>query len=431
MKDDFLVPDQSNDSDKQTNAAEDLRNNLNVSQFSREKDVSGDGDSTSFKSPEEVAEAEDRLEGEKQRPERSNEDDAPKKSRKIWRKNLTKKQKIILIVLLVVVLLGLLVAAWMWKSKKMPAATNETVAVKEEEPVKTTEPSKLSGREVALDVNKRQVVGVMIENSPDARPQSGLKDASVVFEAVAEGGVTRFLALFQDTSSDYIGPIRSARPYYIDWVLGFDGAYAHVGGSGDALQAIKTLGVKDLDQFSNPGPYQRVSSRYAPHNVYSSTAKLAELADSKGWKESTFTGFGVKADGAAPTPSIRAIDVSMSGFLYNPHWDYDQASNSYVRSQAGKPHMDEKSGQPITSKTVIVMVAAKGLMADRYHTSYATTGSGKAYIFQDGIMVEGTWTKKDSKSQLVFQDTTGKEIALNAGQRWITVVGAPTDVVAK
>lgn len=429
MKDDFLVSNQQDDSRASTNPAEDLRKNLNVSRFSKESQE------PDFKSPEEIATAEDQLAGEEDTQLASENNDTqnsePKKSRKFWSKNLTKKQKIILIVLLIVILLGLLFAAWKWKSRKMPATNNEPVAVKEEEPIATTEPSKLSGREVALDVNKRQVIGVMIENSPDARPQSGLRDASVVFEAVAEGGVTRFMALFQDTQSDYIGPIRSARPYYIDWVLGFDGAYAHVGGSGDALQAIKTLGVKDLDQFSNPAPYQRVNNRYAPHNVYSSTPQLAELADSKGWKESNFTGFTAKADGPAEVPSIRAIDVNMSGFLYNPHWDYDQASNSYVRSQAGKPHTDEKSGQAIAAKTVIVMVTSKGLMADRYHTSYATNGSGTAYIFQDGIMVEGTWTKKDSKSQIVFQDAAGKEIAFNAGQRWITVVGAPTDVVAK
>ena len=424
MKDDFLVPDQQNDSDEQTSSVEDLRNNLNVSRFSRDEDMD-------FKSPEEVAQAEDKLEGEEQNPQPSVNSEKPKKPRKFWSKNLTKKQKIMLTVLLVVILLGLLFAAWSWKNKKMPAATNEPVAVKEEEPVKTTEPSKLSGREVALDVNKRQVVGVMIENSPDARPQSGLRDASVVFEAIAEGGVTRFLALFQDTQPDYVGPIRSARPYYIDWVMGFDGAYAHVGGSPDALQAIKSLGTKDLDQFSNAGSYQRVSNRYAPHNVYTSLAKLTELAASKGWRESTFTGFAAKADGPAPTPTIRTIDVSMSGFLYNPHWDYDQASNSYVRSQGGKPHTDEKSGQAIAAKTVIIIVTQKGVMADRYHTTYATNSSGKAYIFQDGIMVEATWIKKDTKSQIVFEDTAGKEIALNAGQRWITVVGAPTDVVAK
>lgn len=426
MKDDYLVPGDPNDSaDKKANPA-DVVDNLNVSEFSRE---SASNDEPDFKSPEEIAESEDHLDGE-DKPSSDTKPTKPSKRKRFKDMNLTKKQKIALIVLLIVALCGLLFVAWKWKSQKAPAATNQPVAVKEEPP-KTTEPSKLSGREVALDVNKRQVVGVMIENSPDARPQSGLKDASVVFEAVAEGGVTRFLALFQDTQPDYIGPIRSARPYYIDWVLGFDGAYAHVGGSGDALQAIKTLGVKDLDQFSNSGAYQRISSRYAPHNVYSSIGTLTELAASKGWKESTFTGFTTKADGPAPSPSIKSIDVSMSGFLYNPHWDYDTASNSYIRSQAGKPHTDEKTGQPITSKSVVVLVTTKGMMADGYHSTYATNSSGKAYIFQDGIMVEGAWIKKDSRSQVVLEDSSGKEIALNAGQRWFTVVGAPTDVVAR
>src|SRR5581483_6348891 len=113
----------------------------------------------------------------------------------------------------------------------------------------TTVASTLTGLPVDPSVNKRQVTAVMIENSLDARPQSGLDQAGIVFEALAEGGVTRFMALFQDTQPDYIGPVRSARPYYIQWLLGYDAAYAHVGGSPDALNDITAWHVKDLNQF--------------------------------------------------------------------------------------------------------------------------------------------------------------------------------------
>lgn len=425
MKDDFSLP---NDNLANKNDSNDLRSNLDASYFSRDPDVASTGDSD-FKTPEEVAQSEDNLAGENKTDNTmTNKPDKPHKSKRI---NLTKKQKIILVVLLIAALSGLLAFAWTWKNKKEPVENNAPAPAAPQEPVKTSEPSKLSGREVGLDVNSRQVIGVMIENSPDARPQSGLKDASVVFEAIAEGGVTRFLALFQDTQPDYIGPIRSARPYYVEWLLGFDGAYAHVGGSPDALAAIKNLGVKDLDQFANAGTYQRVGSRYAPHNVYTSTAKLTELAASKGWGSSTFTGFAAKGDSPQSAASHRVIDVNMSGFLYNPHWEYDTASNSYLRSQAGKPHTDEKSGAQITAKSVIVMVTSKGVMADRYHTTYATSGTGKVFVYQDGGAIEGTWTKADGKSPIKFMDAAGKEIALNPGQRWITVVGAPTDVSVK
>ena len=101
----------------------------------------------------------------------------------------------------------------------------------------------------------------MVENSLAARPQSGLSQAGVVFEALAEGGVTRFMALYQDTTPTNVGPIRSARPYFIEWAMGFDAAYAHVGGSPVALSDIKAWNVQDLNQFYYGGYYHRISSR--------------------------------------------------------------------------------------------------------------------------------------------------------------------------
>src|SRR6185369_4571690 len=149
-------------------------------------------------------------------------------------------------------------------------------------PAPTTEASKLQGIQVGFDVNKRPVNAVMIENSEFARPQSGLDQAGVVFEAVAEGGITRFLTLFQDTNTAYLGPVRSVRPYYIQWALGFDAAIAHVGGSPEALSAMKSWSVKDLDQFANGSYFQRVNNRDAPHNVYTSTDQLHALESKKG-----------------------------------------------------------------------------------------------------------------------------------------------------
>jgi hypothetical protein len=135
-------------------------------------------------------------------------------------------------------------------------------------PKPTTVASPLSGVQVSPDLAKRPVTGIMIENSPDARPQSGLQDAGVVYEAIAEGGITRFLALFQDSRPQYIGPVRSLRPYYIDFGWPYQAAIAHVGGSPDALTQIRSGSYRDLDQFFNSGTYSRINSRVAPHNVY-------------------------------------------------------------------------------------------------------------------------------------------------------------------
>ena len=152
----------------------------------------------------------------------------------------------------------------------------------------------------------------MIEYCPAARPQSGLSEAGVVFEAVAEGGITRFLALFQDTKPAYVGPVRSSRPYYIRWLLGFDATYAHAGGSPQALQDINTLNVKNLDHGANGSTFDRVSNRYAPHNLYTSIDRLLAAAASHGYTSSTYTPIVRKAEKKIETPAASAIDIALS-----------------------------------------------------------------------------------------------------------------------
>ena len=306
--------------------------------------------------------------------------------------------------------------------REAPAAQPIAVVTpKPPEPAKPTkEPSKLTGVEVPVELNKLPVTAVMIENSPDARPQAGLGEAGVVFEAISEGGITRFSALYQEAQPERIGPVRSVRPYYLDFIVPFDAPLAHAGGSAEALAQIRNEGIKDLDHSFNAGAYQRDSSRYAPHNLYTSRGQLLGVHNAKGWTSSTFTSFTRKKDAASQAPNARAIDLSISSFLYNPHFDYDAASNSYKRVMAGKPHMDERTGAQISPKVVLALV-----MPHRYqgiYSVYGTTGSGKLYAFQDGMVTEGTWSKAGRSSQFVFADAAGNPLALNAGQTWISIV---------
>lgn len=347
----------------------------------------------------------------------------------------SKKQKIIGAVIAGTVLVaGGGASAYVLTHKKKPVVQAPVAKVEEkpvEPPKPTTVASPLTGKQVSPELAQLPITGVMIENSPDARPQSGLHKAGVVHEAIAEGGITRFLALFQEDQPDYIGPIRSVRPYYLEWVQGYDAAIAHVGGSPDALSMIKAGGIKDLDQFYNSGPYQRVSSRYAPHNMYSSVQKLVEAGKAKGFTKSDFTGFARKDDKPSSAPTARAIDITLSGFLYNPHFDYDAASNTYKRSMAGKPHVDERSKEQLSPKVVVVIVTPYSIASDRVHSIYKTIGSGKAYIFQDGAVTEGIWEKADSKKPIRLGDANGAPLAINVGQTWITAVGTAGSVAYK
>lgn len=347
-----------------------------------------------------------------------------------WFQHLNRNQKIMVasaLTGLLVVLGGLL---WYYVLRAEPAPPPPPPVVKEEEPPKpTTVASPLTGMQVKPELAALPTTGVMIENSPDARPQSGLYDAGVVFEAIAEGGITRFLALFQESKPEYIGPVRSVRPYYLDFLAPFDAPIAHAGGSGQALAELRSQGFKDLEAFQNPNHYSRVSNRYAPHNLYTGRSKLLELQKSKGWSKSKFTGFARKEEKKATTPNAKSIDFSISSFYYNPHFDYDAKSNSYKRVMAGSPHTDEKARKQINPKVVVAMV-----MGHHYagiYSVYGVNGKGKVYVFQDGTVTGGTWEKKSRKHQFIFKDSKGKELGLNPGQTWISIVSAASAVTYK
>lgn len=351
-----------------------------------------------------------------------------KKSLKAWFKRLSKKQRVLLIAAAILVVGGAGFAIYHFFFKPEPVKP-AVVVKKEAPPAPAPQPllSTLTGLPIAeAAINQRPVTAVMIENSPDARPQAGLNQAGVVFEAVAEGGITRFLTLFQDSEPDYIGPVRSVRPYYVLWAAGFDAAIAHVGGSADALKMLRQDNVtKDLDQFFNPGPYRRVSNRFAPHNMYSNVTTLRELQQQKGYT-STYTGFARKPEAKSAAPNATSIDFNISGAVYNPHYDYDPATNSYKRSEGGKPHTDEKSGQQLAPKVVVALVMPQG--RNGIYTTYQALGAGEAFIFQDGSVGKATWHKSGNKTQLTFTDGTGAEVKFNPGQTWLSVVGSPDRV---
>lgn len=283
--------------------------------------------------------------------------------------------------------------------------------------------SPLSGLEVAKESDTNlPVTGMMIENSPESRPQSGLKKSGVVFEAIAEGGITRFLVLYQNEKPSLIGPVRSLRLYDVDWLAAFDAGIGHVGGSAMALSEIRNGKYRDLDQFFNSGYYWRATDRYAPHNVYTNFEKIDSLNASKGIKTSKFTGFS-RVDGkASDNQDATSISVTVSSYLFNSSYKYDAATNSYLRSQGGGAHMDREDGQISPSVVIALHVEEITVMEDGSRESIKTIGSGDAEIFQNGTVIKATWHKSSKEGQLSFTDAEGNDVPLVRGQTWITAV---------
>jgi hypothetical protein len=314
---------------------------------------------------------------------------------------------------------------------------------------------------------QRRPLGIMVENSKAARPQSGLSQADVVYEAVAEGGISRFMAVFLCEDTEVIGPVRSARTYFLDWIseYGSSPLYAHVGGANtsgpaDALGQIDNYGwgaYNDLNQFSIGFPtfwrdYERLGKDTpTEHTVYAATDKLwsfaatkrgltnLEVDDQTGTKlswDKSFVPWSFKDDAPlAQRPAGGSVEFALSSAQasyagdYVVRWKYDPASNSYLRFNGGAEHRDLDTNQQLLAKNVAILFMSMTIADDGYsedghglHTLYGTKGSGKAKFLLDGKVVDGTWAKKNRLDRTRFYDKSGAELKLNRGQIWIEIL---------
>lgn len=335
-----------------------------------------------------------------------------------------------IIIFSVVVVLIASAIAFSILNQKAPILDNTPIKVKPR-PKPVVYYSPITGLPVGSESDRtKPVTAIVIENSPDARPQSGLKDAETVYEAIAEGGITRFAVIYQQNKPELIGPVRSLRPYYVDWMKPYDASIAHVGGSAAALAEVRNGSYRDIDQFFNAGTYWRASDRYAPHNVYTNFERLDALNNSKGYKSSNPKEY-IRSDVApSTTPDATTITVAISGPTYNSNYAYDATNKFYIRSQAGAQHLDREKGV-ITPKVVIVLnVNEATVFQDTNRQEIQTTGSGAATIFQGGTVIKGTWERSSRDILYTFKDSEGKEVELDRGQTWITAIPNGTGSVS-
>lgn len=277
-----------------------------------------------------------------------------------------------------------------------------------------------------------EVTCIMIENSTDARPQSGLNEAGVVYEAVAEGGITRFMALYQDEKPTWIGPIRSARQTFVELARPYNCGYIHYGGATNAINTLRQgNGYRDLDGGWADGTYVfRTQDRWAPHNVYTDFSHIDQWNVTKGYNESKFTGFKrIKPDTISEPQDRNATNISIiiSGDdSYNVTWKYDINTNRYARSHIyGGAHMDRKKNnqqsQVVTDVVIAMKVSTVSRTSEPKYYDHKTTGSGEAYVFQNGTVQPATWRRANVTDELKFFDSQDNEIELNRGHTWISI----------
>ncbi len=294
----------------------------------------------------------------------------------------------------------------------------------------------------------RRPLAVMIENHSEARPQSGLSSADVVYEAVAEGGITRFMALFYCNLGDIqVGPVRSARTYYIDWLSEYDALYAHVGGANtpgpaDALGQIIKFDIKDLNQFSIGFPtfwrdYQRLGHPVATeHTMYSTTQKLWAIGAKRGWTATDSAGLRWDknfaswkfADGKPNSGQTLKIETPFweSQADYKVMWNYDGGCNCYKRENGGAAHNDLNKNVQLQPKNVVIRFMKESPANDGYegnaHRLYGNKGQGQALFLMNGQVIKGKWVKADRLSREKFYDESNKEISFVRGQIWLQTI---------
>lgn len=272
----------------------------------------------------------------------------------------------------------------------------------------------------------RRALAVKVENTPQARPQSGLSSAELVFEELVEGMITRFTAVFLDGEVGEVGPVRSARPTDADLLLHFRPLLATSGASPTAESYIKKSGLDYVTELDEPSCFWRARDRRAPHNLYTSTSLLREYLESKGkggfqWAEDLFT-FG------EPASKMKAGEINVQyPASYSVTYRYDASSGTYLRFQGGEPHVDRLTGKQIAPHTVIILYAVmedRGVrdMTGELSPDAITTGSYHATIFTGGTVTHGRWERSKLEERFRFYDFEGNELSIRPGRVWIHVL---------
>lgn len=324
--------------------------------------------------------------------------------------------------------------------------------------------SDLTGLEIPEDKKTAPTYCIQTPNGMDgARPQAGLDQAGVIFEAIAEAGITRFAAIYQNPTSAVIGPIRSLRLYYLQWDTPFDCTIVHAGGADDALAAVRAGGYKDLTE-NYSYMYRGTAGNRLWNNLFTTADLLSRMSTDRGYSQSEVKGFtrmrpeeswrdlvehgvaeklviteGADGDTSKIIPKTTTIAVKFGNVAsYNVNYQYDERTNSYLRSYAtGAAHdvyvcpkesLGEVNPESVCSlkqlspSVVVAMIVSEKKAWDNYHEDITTLGSGDAYVFQNGYVTRGRWEKNTVADQIKFYDENGTEVALAPGQTFVEAV---------
>jgi hypothetical protein len=264
----------------------------------------------------------------------------------------------------------------------------------------------------------------VVENAPEARPQSGLDAADLVYEALTEGGITRFLAVYVNGQPPTVGPVRSARHYFVSLAAELNAPLVHIGASPQGYALLRELDLPDLDEtYGHPG-FWRSPKRPAPHNAYTSIDDArAALSDRAAGGPGSWGGFAFKEQRLAyrGAPAQR-LQIDYPTWGYRVEYRFDSPSGLYDRFMAGAPHLDGETRTQIRAGAVAVLTVKSRVVDEVGRLDLELIGQGPATYVLDGVAVEGSWQKGSAGEPRRFVDRTGQAIRFNGGPVWIQIV---------
>lgn len=286
--------------------------------------------------------------------------------------------------------------------------------------------SPLTGLYIKSDELNDRIIAVMIDNLKGARPQAGISQCDIVYEMPVEGNITRYMGIWGTKKPSNIGPIRSARHYFIHRALEYDALYVHVGGSPQADLSIADLGVPSVSAMNlGKDIFWKKNHKHSPHNTYSSYDALIKGASRKKYRsEGTYDSLlFLHKDEDIKGKSVSYIKFPYNKNQYYSSYKYDVEEKVFYRYVKGELHLDEHDNTQITAKNIIVQFADTKLIPgdDKGRLNITMVGEGKGLYLSNGRYQEITWKKSDYQSLTRYYNQSGKEIKMNPGNFWIQV----------
>lgn len=332
--------------------------------------------------------------------------------------------KVLVIILIVVILLAGGIFAYKYFKDKKPIKAEETT----EEPIVAV----VKKLQIVDEDSKSRPYAVMINNNHAAWPQCGIQDAYLVYEIIAEGGITRMMAIYKDQETAKIGSIRSARHYFIDYAEENDAIFVHWGGSPQAYNRIYT-GINDIDGIALEGSVffrDKTLRRDYEHTGFTSMDKLKEYAQKKGYTRDTnkdllldYSVDEITLENMEGAKSAQEVKIKYSDY-HNTSYEYDEENKVYKRSMSGQANVDLVTGEQYTAKNIIVYNVSNYTLNDgenKGRQEINNIGSGNGYFITEGYAVPITWEKTTHSGQTVYKYVNGEEITVNDGNTFIQI----------